>query len=736
MIDTGSTRSFIHPKIAHEFFWSFIKYEPFQVISTHASSIHNEVIEIPLPPTFKCPYMHKFYLYNVDSQYEGLIGNDLLKQLEAVIDLGKCELKTAFTNLPIVYNQLQYELKLKPRSEQRVLLPTNVHSGVGILNYTEFVQGVRMPSALVTCEKGYAMSVIQNTLDDEMILTINKPFEVIPYTKTECVVNSMQDEVEVDKLLEENLTKLHAIETENDSVVVNVDSDTSTLTADELPLSDNSSTLTAASISPTEQQTLLRSSSSTETAHSCADLESFGIPILQEAIDTKPNQILVFIWNKNELQVKDISRDRQKILEVFLPTGNYELIKRFLKEHIKPKLKYFIFFESVAHRKEFSNIIIGLFKRDTVKFYECTERVMYVEDENEQKEIVLKHHEGKTCHRGIRETMVRIRRHYFWINMQETISAIINACDACNKMKYDRRPIKPILQLTETQHAPFQEIFIDLFSIEGQYYLTCVDAFSKLGQAINIRNRSTPEVVRALIKYFSYYGTPKKITCDPGKEFNNDLLRELLDLYKIQLHISTPNNPNSTGIVERFHSTLIEIYRLAKYEKKCTDAASVMSYSIMAYNHTIHSTTDLTPFELVFGHADSSNPIVTDFDKIYKQQLVKDHQKRTKYLYNYIYNKMHDKKQLVKNKKGGETITKLDSGDIIYTKDINTRKSKDKPRYHKAKVLAKVKRNIVPVEIRERETRVPIKNIKRHSQVLLSGPDCIGDKPCSSTAVT
>lgn len=83
-------------------------------------------------------------------------------------------------------------------------------------------------------------------------------------------------------------------------------------------------------------------------------------------------------------------------------------------------------------------------------------------------------------------------------------------------MKYDRKPIKPHIQLTLTPDLPFQETFMDLSFIEGKYYLTIVDAFSKLGQAINIPNRSTPEVVKALIQYFSMYGLPRKTNCDSG----------------------------------------------------------------------------------------------------------------------------------------------------------------------------------------------------------------------------
>lgn len=417
-----------------------------------------------------------------------------------------------------------------------------------------------------------------------------------------------------------------------------------------------------------------------------------------------------------------------------MPPDNEDLVKRFLKEYINLKTKYFIYFEDLRHRKLFTKVIIYLFKKGSVEFLECTERVVYIEDEKEQKAIVLKMHEGKTCHRGIKETLVRIRRHYYWLNMRDTVAAILNGCDACQRMKYDRKPIKPVLQLTQTQDAPFQEVFIDLFTIDGIYYLTLVDAFSKLAQAIEVTNRSTPEVIRALIKYFSYYGIPKKITCDPGKEFNNELMKELMTMYKIDLHITTPNNPNSTSIVERFHSTIIEIYRLAKYDQKCTDAASVMTYAILAYNNTIHSTTELTPFEVVFGHTDSSKIFEGNFEKNYMQQLLKDHAKRTKFLYKHIAQMTLLGKEKVKEKKGGETGHEFATGEDIYVKDINIRKSKDKPRYNKAEVVGQVQRNIIPVRIGHRDTKVPIKNVKRRPQVVSGHPDPDHVEPGPSSA--
>lgn len=1210
MIDTGSMRSFISPTKAYEYFYDYIRNENFQVVSTHATSRHNEVIEIPLLPTFVSDDWHKFYVYEVDPRYDGLIGNDLLQQLGAIIDLKERILKTNSTCIPIINNNLNYKITVQPRSEQRFKLPVDQYSGDAILDYQEFRNGLRMPSALVNCDSGYAFTVIQNTSDCPKQLTICQPFTVTPYENTEYNINftTTNTPLEIDKLLEENLDKLrldhtngeerekiyalcreykdifycdqipltftnqvkHHIRTKNEDPIyikpyrqapfiqneinnqvekllhenviqeshspwsapvhlvpkkkdasgeikyrmvidyrrlndITIDdkyplpnindlfdklgksvyfttldlasgyhqieveekdrqktafstqnghfeflrmpfglktapatfqrtmdnilrglqglhcmvylddiiiygnsldeminklrivfdrlrttnmkiqldkseflrkevlylghtitkdglkpnddkinavlnyplpkttteiksflglvgyyrrfikdfakitqpltaclkkrnkividqkyidafnkckellthapllqypdydktfilttdasnvalgavlsqgqigsdkpiayasrtlSDTESrystierellaivwavkhfrpylygrkfyiytdhrpltwlqslkdpsskltrwrlrlqdydfdlihkngkqntnadalsrikinalLTDDEnqslavnidekedknlnecadskgsstVTISDSSRTMTCSPIDfsdnirevhydTNEYPIRSVSSKSNETVHSAVELESTGIPILHEAIDTKPNQILIFSWFKNQMHVKNLSRDKQKILEVFLPKDNPQLVKDFLKEYIQPKLKYFIYFEENEHRKLFSNIIIELFRKGTINLFECTERVIFVEDEGEQKALILKHHEGKTCHRGIKETLVRLRRNYYWNRMQETVTAVINSCDGCRRMKYDRKPIKPILQLTQTQDAPFQELFIDLFSIEGKTYLTIIDAFSKLGQAIETQGKSTPEVTRALMKYFSYYGTPRRISSDPGTEFNNELIKEFLNLHKIDFHIGTPNNPNSMGLIERFHSTIIEIYRLAKYEKQCTDAASVMTYSVLAYNHTIHSVTELAPFEVVFGHTDSSSPFSIELEKRYFQKLVKDHAKRIKTLYEHLADKMVNIKEKNRESKGGEGEIKFKKGEIVFGKDINKRKSKDKPRYIKAVVTGKADKNILPIKIGERDTKIPIKNIKRPPQV-------------------
>lgn len=206
-----------------------------------------------------------------------------------------------------------------------------------------------------------------------------------------------------------------------------------------------------------------------------------------------------------------------------------------------------------------------------------------------------------------------------------------------------------------------------------------------------------------------------------------------MTLYKIDLHIGTPHNSNSMGMIERFHSTILEIYRLAKYEHKFTDAASVMTYAIMAYNQTIHSVTGLTPFEVVFGHTEGNPQFNVEFDKEYTQMLVKDHVKRTKYLYKYITEKISSRKEKIHERSPGETNIYLPEDETVFYKGVNTRRSKDKPRYKKGKVKSKVSRNIVEIETNRRNTKVPVKDIRRPPQVRPTA-DPAGSDPGPSTS--
>lgn len=98
---------------------------------------------------------------------------------------------------------------------------------------------------------------------------------------------------------------------------------------------------------------------------------------------------------------------------------------------------------------------------------------------------------------------------------------------------------------------------------------------------------------------------------------------------------------------------------------------------------------------------------------------------------------MYGNKIMICEKRGGETKFKVKSGDVVYTKGTNIRRSKDKLRYEKALVVGEIERNIVPVTLKNRTSKIPIKDVKRPPQMhraSLAGHSHSHQDPCSSTS--
>lgn len=66
-------------------------------------------------------------------------------------------------------------------------------------------------------------------------------------------------------------------------------------------------------------------------------------------------------------------------------------------------------------------------------FIQCTIRVETIIDTENQREVTLAEHQGKTNYRGVQETLQALRRKYFWCGIKKTIEDIMpyGACEIC-----------------------------------------------------------------------------------------------------------------------------------------------------------------------------------------------------------------------------------------------------------------------------------------------------------------
>lgn len=275
---------------------------------------------------------------------------------------------------------------------------------------------------------------------------------------------------------------------------------------------------------------------------------------------------------------------------------------------------------------------------------------------------------------------------------------------------------------------------MDLYSTDGVTFLTIIDNFSKYAQATPLEATTSIHIADALLQLFAILGTPNKITTDSDHKFENNVIKEICEMHKISIHFTTPYNPNSNSPIERFHSTIGEIIRLQKLTSK-EDIKHLVRYAIIAYKNTIHSSTSFTPFELLFGHTSSRNPLEIYYTSEYYQDYVNKHKQLSEEAYKFVTNKLTQDKIITINKhnKNSETI-KFKIGDQVYKQVAKTSRSKKtEPKYIGPYTITRIHPNniyeIIGKHINSKTIRVHCRMLKRPCNI--SGASSLSDLPTS-----
>ena len=383
------------------------------------------------------------------------------------------------------------------------------------------------------------------------------------------------------------------------------------------------------------------------TQHTSQEEPIIGIPVTEKPINYYNNQII--LKTVNYLSARTVTEEsfpNKNRMHVQLGKNNLrnDIIMLF-KNYVSPKKKYAILFEDEALYHQVSNVIQEIFKNSA---FDLVKSNILLEDVNcnqKQKQIITNYHEGKTNHRGINETEAQIRKRYYWPNLKKDIEDIINFCDICQANKYDRQPEKPVYMLTPTPTRPMEIVHVDTFQASGQKFLTVVDAFSKYGQAYPIDGSNAVNILNALLIFITHHGIPHTIVADSGTEFKNGLIQEFVNMHKIKIHYTTPDNPQSNGIIERFHSTIIEHIRILRESKKSLNIKEQMPYALIGYNNSIHSTTNQKPMEILNGHLDSQDPLDIDISRTLINNYTQQHREKTKAIDKELNERIRGRKQ-------------------------------------------------------------------------------------------
>lgn len=209
------------------------------------------------------------------------------------------------------------------------------------------------------------------------------------------------------------------------------------------------------------------------------------------------------------------------------------------------------------------------------------------------------------AHLGRSKTYERIARQFFWPEMYRHIAVYVKTCISCQKVK-DGVDIatSPLGSLPVV--APWDMLCIDTWgplpiSEKGnKYVLTVVDAYSKWCIAIPIPSKKAATVAEALFTNGMGLGVPNRIHHDRGKEYCNQIIEKLAELYGIEDTKTSAYHPQGNAFAERIHQFFGNAISAYTRDDQ-RDWDMFCPTMCLSYNNAFNETTGFSPAQILLG---------------------------------------------------------------------------------------------------------------------------------------
>ena len=206
-------------------------------------------------------------------------------------------------------------------------------------------------------------------------------------------------------------------------------------------------------------------------------------------------------------------------------------------------------------------------------------------------------HEG---HPGIVTMKRRLRTKVWWPGLDKGVEEACKTCHPCQVVGAPNPP-EPV-KTTELPNGPWQHLAIDLMTPclpSGDHVFAVVDYYSRYIEIQVMKSTTTDKIIASLKRMFLTHGLPISVTTDNGPQFISDEFRKFMENEGIHHRHTTPLWPQANGEIERQNRSLLKRIRIAQIENK--DWKEELGAYLTMYRTTPHSTTGVSPAELLFG---------------------------------------------------------------------------------------------------------------------------------------
>ncbi|UYV71989.1 K02A2.6-like, partial [Cordylochernes scorpioides] len=180
------------------------------------------------------------------------------------------------------------------------------------------------------------------------------------------------------------------------------------------------------------------------------------------------------------------------------------------------------------------------------------------------------------------------------------------SCHTCQIIKRPKGKPNGALGQIPPPQQPFDLISIDTiagFSKYGHsktYLHVIVDHLTRYAWTFPSKSTSTLTYIQTL-KTVLQQGSPKRLLSDRAPAFTSEKFRKFLITHGIQPLLTTSNNPQANGLIERLNSTITGKLRLAYLENPKASWTQLVKRVTQTYNNTPHSVTSFPPTYLMFN---------------------------------------------------------------------------------------------------------------------------------------
>lgn len=210
----------------------------------------------------------------------------------------------------------------------------------------------------------------------------------------------------------------------------------------------------------------------------------------------------------------------------------------------------------------------------------------------------------ESCHRSAASTFQEARKITRWPGMRKDVFRWVGSCPRClavdpqlrNRAKLHIREVSQVLERWGVDAiGP-----LPLPSGEHAYALVAVDHASRFAFVESLPSVTAQATVNFLRRLISTFGTPRSIVTDRGTNFMAIELAAFLRRRGIRHEPTVAFHPQSNGLTERLNGTLQRaLMKLNGIDR--TAWSENLQDVVLAYNHSVHSSTGDSPHNLVFG---------------------------------------------------------------------------------------------------------------------------------------